>query len=95
MSEHITAAVDLDDPPLEPPETCVDTFLWRLARAKFEQHRRTPAGECSTCPRWKRCPGTALAKDGLATALGQAVKESPYWIAYGQVMALAQTRVGS
>lgn len=93
MHGQIMTAINLDDPPVDPPPGCADSFLWRLARERFEEHRPMATGECPTCPRWKRCPGTSLAKDGLATALGQTVKESPYWTAYGQVTAGADSRV--
>lgn len=50
MVDRITEEVDLDDLPIDPTGGCVDPFLWRLARDKYEAHRRTPAGECVTCP---------------------------------------------
>lgn len=86
MADHITEEVDLDNPPIDPPRGCADPDLWRLARSKYETHRRTPAGECVTCPRWQRCQGSPLARDGLLTAMGQTVRETPYWKAFASVM---------
>jgi hypothetical protein len=34
----------------------------------------------------------ALAKDGLATALGETVKNSPYWIAYADLRGSSQAK---
>ncbi len=79
------ADVDLDDPPVDPPKGCTDPALWRLARASFDQHRRSPAGECVTCPGWKACSGNSLARDGLTTAMGQESKNSAYWRAYAEL----------
>lgn len=92
MHTETLIPIDLDDPPVDPPSECPNPILWRLAREKFEEHRRTSTGDCSTCPRWKRCSGTSLARDGLATAMGQTVKESAYWIAYSQVTVGADSR---
>ncbi|MBV1854544.1 hypothetical protein [Catellatospora tritici] len=86
MTDQILTDVDLDDPPTDPPAGCEDPFLWELARRKFELHRRTGAGDCVTCPRWRRCGGSLLARDGLATAMGLKVRESPYWQAFAQIM---------
>ena len=86
MTEQILTDVDLDDPPADPPAGCEDPFLWGLAREKFELHRRCPSGECRTCPRWRYCGGSALARDGLATAMGVEVRESPYWRAFAHTM---------
>ncbi|GHJ44002.1 hypothetical protein Cs7R123_13440 [Catellatospora sp. TT07R-123] len=85
MDEWSGIRAGLDDPPIAPPEGCIDPYLWQLARQLLSDHSRTPSGECVTCPGWKPCPGLALARDGLATALGQSVRNSAYWIAYAQL----------
>ncbi|GAA1624019.1 hypothetical protein ACFQY4_15075 [Catellatospora bangladeshensis] len=77
--------IDLDDPPVKSPDGCVDPTMWQLAREVFTGHPRNAAGECTACPRWKACTGRALAREGLATALGATVKNSPYWIAYADL----------
>lgn len=79
------ATIDIDNPPVDPPDGCVNVRLWLLARRKFEEHRLSPSGACPTCPRWKSCPGTRLAKLGLATAMGETNAESEYWIAFAQI----------
>lgn len=84
--------LDLDKPPVNPPAGCVNTALWRLARARFDEHRKNQVGECVTCPGWKQCSGLGLAKDGLATAMGREVKNSAFWLAYIEVCAVQEAR---
>jgi hypothetical protein len=77
--------IDLDHPPVDPPEGCKDPVMWRLAREHFAMHEKTTGGQCRTCPGWRACPGTSLPRDGLATAMGLRVKESPYWTAFASI----------
>lgn len=86
MADLLAVKVSLDDPPVQPPDGCPNPALWRLAREKFEAHGPNASGGCSTCPTWRRCSGLLLARDGLATAMGQNVKESPYWRAFAELM---------
>lgn len=95
MSKQAIDEVDLDNPPFDPPEGCPQPVLWRLAREKYEQHRRKPSGECATCPRWKQRPGTGLAKDGLATALGITTQNSGYWRAFAEFTDVAANKGAS
>lgn len=86
--EQATAAltIDLDSPPVDPPDGCVNVRVWLLARRKFEEHRPTASGMCSSCPRWRNCTGSRLARLGLATAMGEKNSESEYWVAFAQIM---------
>jgi len=86
MTDQILTDVDLDDPPTDPPAGCEGPFLRTLSCQKFEQHRRSASGECSTCPAWRHCGGSTLARHGLATAMGLKVRETPYWQAFAKVM---------
>jgi len=94
MSGGADAILDLDRPPFEPPDGCIDPDIWVLARQVFARHDKTPTGECVSCPRWKTCPGNALARDGLATAMGRKVKDSAYWINYSAIVAVHEKRDG-
>lgn len=79
------ADINLDDPPVEPPEGCSRPDVWRLARSEYAKHRRNAARECVTCDRWRMCNRYRLAQQGLLTALGQTVRESGYWVALAEL----------
>lgn len=94
MTTVVTATIDLDDPPVRPPAECVDPLMWRLARERFEQHRRGATGNCATCPPWRPCADLRLARDGLATALGVNTSQSPFWVAFTKITSNPRRSIG-
>ncbi|MEV0271149.1 hypothetical protein AB0H43_20410 [Hamadaea sp. NPDC050747] len=80
-----TAMADLESPPVSAPEDCVDPLMWQLARQRFDQHGLNDIGRCVTCG-VRCCPGTDLAREGLATAMGVQGGLSAYWTAFARVM---------
>lgn len=71
--------LDLDNPPVDPPAGCVDPFMWTLALAHLDEHSRHGTEQCPDCADGLRCPGRALARQGLLTACGIDNPMTNYW----------------
>jgi hypothetical protein len=84
--------VDWNTVQSEPPEGCADPTVWQLAYALYRAH--ATAGVCG-CGEPAPCAGHALARDGLATALGQQVDASGYWRALAGVRSSINMRIAS
>ncbi|MEV1289671.1 hypothetical protein [Micromonospora sp. NPDC049679] len=79
-------SVNVEDPPLEPPNECRHRLLWRLARGLWDAHGRDREGFCviTACRRDNElspCPAARLAIEGMQTACGESVETSSPWIA--------------
>lgn len=89
---EVATQVNLEDPPVRPPEGCDDPFLWELARTYNDNHIADAAGRCQECWAEYPCLGRMLARDGLMTALGQTVDQSAYWRELARIRRREQDR---
>jgi hypothetical protein len=64
---------DPADPPIDPPDGCVNRLMWQLARRLFADHQPGPDGYCLVCRPYQfyRCVGRQLADIGLEAAYRQ------------------------
>lgn len=75
----VETAVDLGEPPAEPPAGCPHPAVWHIAHELYQAHRGDPGQSCPECGEPSPCAGNDLARQGLATALGRQMTMSGYW----------------
>ncbi|MBB5868645.1 hypothetical protein F4553_002024 [Allocatelliglobosispora scoriae] len=75
----VESAVEHGEPPAEPPAGCTDPGVWQIAHELYLAHRGPSGQPCPECGEASPCAGDDLARQGLATALGEQVTMSGYW----------------
>lgn len=63
---------DRSDPPVQPPDECVDALKWALAHQVFRDHHPDDDGVCVVCvpDKFIPCRGRDLALRGFLTSAG-------------------------
>lgn len=84
-NEHVP--FDLDDPPIDAPDGCLDLIMWAIAREHYALHEPIGNGGCEVCGGpGLDCDGLLLARHGLAASFGVNVPRSSYWTARVQMI---------
>jgi hypothetical protein len=78
---------DLAEPPVDPPEACVDLVMWATAMELFVEHDPVE-GSCESCETAELpCAGRNLAVEGLQASCGLEVPTGGFWAYLMQVRA--------